>query len=256
MNKNFLRRVSLAELKRKGRPTAISLFSGCGGMDLGMMSAGFEVRVMIDNDKNCCDTLYANFVQRALYRKKRSAPVILHQDITKTSTAELLRAADLQVGEATVVTGGFPCQGFSMANPNRGRHNLVKNPFRDKRNKLYLECVRVVREALPEAFIFENVPGLIPMGKGRVIDMICRDLASCGYDVIWDNLNAADYGVPQIRWRVFFIGTRVDHLYFDCDRPDDPPQLHIGCPGRYKHPDFFMKRYKIPSHWPEDFNGE
>jgi DNA (cytosine-5)-methyltransferase 1 len=235
---SFLRTAKFCNLK-KNQLTIISLFSGAGGMDLGCMQAGFEVRVMIDWDINCCETLRANFTgPHRLYQKRRE-PVILHRDICKTTTAELLEAAELQVGEAGVVTGGFPCPGFSVA----GRRMI-----NDPRNKLYKECVRVVREALPRFFIFENVPGIISMKRGLVINQICRDLACCGYDVWWQKLNAADFGVPQHRIRVFFIGLRNDMLYWN---GKDNPQLHMGVAGRYKHPEFFEKKYKIPSHWPE-----
>jgi DNA (cytosine-5)-methyltransferase 1 len=235
---NFLRTVGFKDLK-KNKLTVISLFSGCGGMDLGCMQAGLEVRVMIDNEKTCCETLYENFVKRSLYRKRAPVPAILHRDICQTPTSMILDAAKLQVGEAGVVTAGFPCTGFSLAGKRR---------IDDPRNKLYLECVRVIREALPRFFILENVPGLISMDKGRIIDRICRDLACCGYDVHWQKLNAADYGVPQNRIRVFFIGQRVDMLYWN---GKDNPQLHMGCGGRYKHPEFFEKKYKIESYWPE-----
>ncbi len=234
----FLRTVDIDELKKQSL-TAISLFSGAGGMDLGMMQAGWEVRVMVDNDPNCCETLALNFVRTSRYRKGHRSPVILCKDLTKVTTAELLYAAQLKVGEAGVVTGGWPCQGFSISGKRR---------VNDARNKLYRVCVRVVREALPRFFIFENVPGIISMASGRIIDRICRELACCGYSVQWQKLNAADYGVPQNRIRVFFIGERCDMLYWN---GSDRLQLHLGAPGRYKHPEFFEKQYKIKSHWPE-----
>src|SRR5690606_1701428 len=102
------------------------------------------------------------------------------RDITTLPTAEILKAASLRIGECGVVTGGFPCQGFSLANMNRR--------LDDPRNRLYLECVRVVREALPRTFVFENVPGLASMDAGRVVKRICQDFADVGYDVQWDVL--------------------------------------------------------------------
>lgn len=230
---NFLRHTSLDALQAQ-KLTVISLFSGCGGMDLGVRMAGFEIRVMVEWDAACCATLAANFT-RAGWRRcggrgkmplaQKREPVILHRDICKTSTQEILMAAGLEVGEAGLVTGGFPCQGFSTSGKR-----IVKDP----RNNLYLQCVRVVREALPKSFIFENVPGLMSMAHGRIIDNICRDLADCGYDVIWQLLNAADYGVPQNRERVFFVGTRRDIAVMPAR---GNIRLHLGCaPGRYKHP--------------------
>lgn len=236
----FLRKISIDGIKAK-RNTAISLFSGCGGMDLGMIQAGFEVRVMIDNDPTCCDTLRANFTQTGWKRGERRAlpkwmpkrePAIICRDITQTSTEYLLDMADLKVGECGCVTGGFPCQGFSTSGKRR---------MWDPRNVLYKECVRVVREALPWYFVFENVPGLVSMDNGRVIDRICRDLADCGYDVQWEILNAKDYGVPQDRPRVFFVGHRRDVLALTAK---GKMQLHIGCPpGTVTHPKFYMRKY-------------
>lgn len=252
MKPNFLRRTTLNNLQSK-KLSVISLFSGCGGMDLGFRMAGLEIRVMIELDKACCDTLRANFT-RAGWRARgvhggkglppwiqKREPCILQRDICKTGTEEILAAADLKVGEPGVVAGGFPCQGFSTSGKR-----IVKDP----RNSLYLQCVRVVKEALPRFFVFENVPGLISMAKGRIIDQICKDFAACGYDVIWQLLNAADYGVPQIRRRIFFVGMRRDIAVMPAR---GRLRLHLGCaPGRYRHPESFEKKYKFHSNWPQE----
>lgn len=167
-------------------------------------------------------------------------PVIMCADITRLSTKKILEAGKLRMGECTLLTGGFPCQGFSTA---RGGTRDTTNHKYDKRNLLYKECVRVIREALPKTFALENVPGLISMEKGAVVKMICRDLAEVGYDVSWDKLNAADYGVPQNRIRVFFFGKRNDVMTFDA-KGKRPPVLHIaGSKGTIKHPDWFIKKY-------------
>lgn len=240
----FLRRVPLASLRRN-RLTVISLFSGCGGMDLGMRQAGFDIRVMVEWDKMACETLRRNWTRDGWRRceprgrrwpswMQKREPAILEADITKLSTEQILEAADLKVGEAGVVIGGFPCQGFSTANMNRKRDAKT-----DPRNRLYHECVRVVREALPKYFVFENVPGLITILNGEVIDRICRDLAGVGYFVRWEKLNAADYGVPQNRIRVFFMGERQDLAWTDGKRI----RLHLAVAGGYQHPAFFLAKY-------------
>jgi site-specific DNA-cytosine methylase len=101
---------------------------------------------------------------------------------------------------------------------------------------------------LAEILYFENVKGLISMGHGAIIDRICSDMASVGYEVIWDLLNAADYGVPQNRERVFFIGQRIDALVLPFGAKK--PQLYMGCaPGRYRHPAFFEKRHHLDAGW-------
>jgi len=252
----FLRTCSEDELKSANRTlTHISLFTGCGGFDLGMSMAGFESRVMVEWDKACCETLRANWHWKELKKRTdgkgnplwkspdeinlphyhKREPVILQEDITKLSTEKILEAADLKVGEATVVTGGPPCQGFSTAG---------KRMIDDPRNILFKEFVRVVREALPKFFIFENVPGLVSMAKGEIIKQICEEFANCGYDVSWRLLNAANYGVPQRRIRVIIIGKRIDLMYFP-ERGN--PQLHMGAiPGEVDHPENFRKKHNMP----------
>ncbi len=274
----------LAYLKPGHKPlTCISLFTGIGGFDLGFAASGFETRVMVEWDASCCDTLRGNFTMKGhhrfvdgsiahherqyritgdkshlrliknlkRWRKQRPAglrgaqknePVIMQVDITKTTTEEILTAANLRVGEATALTGGFPCQGFSLSNSKRDNNDHTK----DKRNFLYKECVRVIGEALPKTFILENVPGLVSMEKGGVIRMICDDLARCGYTVSWQQLNAVNYGVPQHRVRVFIMGNRNDVLGFDMKKKR--PSYHIGgSAGPIRHPDWFIKKYKIVS---------
>jgi DNA (cytosine-5)-methyltransferase 1 len=163
-------------------------------------------------------------------------------DITKISVEEVLAAAKLEIGECGLISGGFPCQGFSHAGPR-----MIDDP----RNVLYKECVRMVRGIMPRSFLFENVPGLISMDKGRIIDQICTDLAESGYQVNWQRLNAADYGVPQHRIRVFFIGTRNDVMVF---QEKGNPQYHMGgTPGPVKHPDFYLEKFKIQNKYAEKY---
>ena len=223
--------------------TAISLFSGCGGAALGVMQAGFDVRVFVEIDKYACQTLRRNWTddlgKRTVpkkYRKWQGIPAIIQEDITKVSTSQILKAAKLRVGEVSLLEGGFPCQGFSTASTKRDKNNYKK----DKRNFLYLECVRVIREALPKTFFLENVPGLVSMENGRVIRMIIDDLSKCGYTINWDILNAANYGVPQNRKRVFILGKRVDLMELNGKKVI----CHIGAvKGGVTHPAWFLKKY-------------
>ena len=97
--------------------------------------------------------------------------------------------------------GGFPCQGFSIANLGRS--------VDDSRNKLYKQMLRVIRVKKPKYFVAENVEGILTLGKGAVIQKILKDFKSIGYKVDYKLLNAADYGVPQARKRVFIIGNRL-----------------------------------------------
>ncbi|QGM31933.1 DNA (cytosine-5-)-methyltransferase [Bacillus sp. N3536] len=161
----------------------ISLFSGAGGMDLGFIQAGHKIVWANDLYEDATET----------YKKNIGNHVVL-KDLKEVNTAE--------IPDADMVIGGFPCQGFSVANMNRS--------VEDERNTLYLEMLRVIKEKQPKFFVAENVKGILSLGKGSVIKMICEDFERAGYRVEYKLLNAADYGVPQTRQRVFIIGVRND----------------------------------------------
>jgi DNA (cytosine-5)-methyltransferase 1 len=161
----------------------VSLFSGAGGLDLGLIKAGHRVVWANDIDEDAVAT----------YRKNIGAHIVAApiQDIQSAS----IPACD-------VVVGGFPCQGFSQANMLRFE--------KDERNKLYLEFKRVIEDKHPLYFLAENVRGILSLGEGRAIKKIERDFAACGYRVKKQLFNVADYGVPQSRRRVIIAGTRCD----------------------------------------------
>ena len=161
----------------------ISLFSGAGGMDLGFINAGF-------------DLVWANdfFKEAVESYKKNISEDIVFGDITKIKSSEMPDDIDL-------VIGGFPCQGFSVAN--------TKRSMKDERNFLYKEMLRVIKDKNPKFFVAENVKGILSMEKGKVIEMIKKDFESLGYKVDARLLNAAEYGVPQARERVVIIGNRL-----------------------------------------------
>lgn len=169
-------------MKRK----AISLFSGAGGMDLGIINAGFEIVWANDFEKDAVAT----------YKKNIGDRIILG-DITQISSNEI----PLGKGEVDLIIGGFPCQGFSIANKNRN--------MEDQRNFLYREMLRIIKDKKPKFFVAENVKGILSMHHGKVIKMIIKDFESIGYRVDAKLLNAADYGVPQQRERVIIIGNRL-----------------------------------------------
>lgn len=161
----------------------VSLFSGAGGMDLGFKKAGFNIIWANDFFKEAVETY-----------KKNIGDHIVFGDITKISSEDIPNGAD-------VVIGGFPCQGFSVAN--------IKRSMEDKRNFLYREMLRIINDKKPKYFVAENVKGLISMENGGVIKMIVKDFESLGYKVDYKILNAAEYGIPQMRERVLIIGNRV-----------------------------------------------
>lgn len=161
----------------------VSLFSGAGGLDLGFVQAGHQVIWANDLFKDAVSTYRLNLGEH-----------ITWQDIHDVPSSE--------IPDADIVIGGFPCQGFSVA--NTGRHED------DERNKLYLEMIRVIRDKRPLYFMAENVKGILSLGKGQVFQNILSDFCSLGYKVQYRLLNAADYGVPQSRFRVIIVGIRND----------------------------------------------
>ena len=161
----------------------VSLFSGAGGMDMGFINAGFEVIWANDLLEDAVNS----------YRKNIGKH-LLKGDITKISSEDIPNNPD-------VIIGGFPCQGFSVANTRRTTE--------DKRNFLYKEMLRIIADKNPKFFVAENVKGLLSLAKGKVFEMIKSDFESLGYKVEARILNAAEYGVPQARERVIIIGNRI-----------------------------------------------
>ena len=161
----------------------VSLFSGAGGLDLGFIMAGHDI--IWAND------LYEDAVNT--YRKNIGDHIVLG-DIQEIDTKD--------IPDCDIVIGGFPCQGFSVAN--------WKRHIDDERNILYKQLIRVIKEKQPKFFLAENVKGLTSMEHGDVFRLILEDFSSLGYRVKWKILNAADYGVPQTRQRVIITGVRND----------------------------------------------
>ena len=170
----------------------VSLFSGAGGLDLGFIKAGHQI--IWAND------LYEDAVKT--YQKNIGSHIIC-EDITKISTDT--------IPDCDIVIGGFPCQGFSVANTKRCE--------KDTRNILYKQLIRVIKAKKPKFFLAENVKGILSLGKGEVFAMILRDFEKLDYNVQYRVLNAADYGVPQTRLRVIIVGVRKD-LDFQYSYPE------------------------------------
>ena len=170
------------------KPTVVGLFAGCGGLDLGFKKAGFEIIWANDFDKDSVKTYEENIGKH-----------IVLGDITKIKSSEIPSGFD-------VLLGGFPCQGFSVAN--------IKRSVKDERNFLYLEMLRIIKDKRPKFFVAENVKGILSLGKGEVMKMIISDFEDIGYKVDYRMLKASDYGVPQHRERVFIIGNRIG-----CENP-------------------------------------
>lgn len=169
-------------------PRLVSLFSGCGGMDLGFKKAGFNIIWANDFDAD--------------------AQAIYSLNLGHIDKRDILTVEEDAIPQCDILTAGFPCQPFSNAGNRRGVH--------DSRGMLYKECLRIIEHLMPKVIVFENVKGLLSTKyiDGRnLADVIVEDLSqmnNVGYNVVYQVVNASDYGVPQNRQRVIFVGIRKD----------------------------------------------
>lgn len=169
----------------------VDLFSGAGGLALGFAEAGFHPLVANDFDVSAGTTFSSNFKQTPF----------LVRGIEKIPGKELLEVAGVKAGEVDALLGGPPCQAFSVYNHQRG--------FHDERSGLFREYLRIVEEVQPKIVVMENVVGMTSLDGGRAIDEMHRSLGQLGYAVQHRILRAEEYGVPQERRRIFFIGSRI-----------------------------------------------
>ncbi len=169
-------------------PKLVSLFSGCGGMDWGFLKAGFDIVWANDFDVD--------------------AQAVYALNIGKIDKRDILTVNESEIPACDILTAGFPCQPFSNAGNRKGVH--------DSRGMLYKECLRIIKHLMPKVIVFENVKGLLSTKyiDGRnLAEVIVGDLSDMngiGYNVEYQLVNASDYGVPQNRQRVLFIGVRKD----------------------------------------------
>lgn len=171
----------------------IDLFCGAGGLSYGFEKAGFNILLGIDNDAKALETFEHN------HNEAKS----ICGDITEVSYKDSIEPL-LNGKKIDIIIGGPPCQGFSLSGPRN---------FNDPRNKLYLSYIRLVEEIQPKVFIIENVPGLISLFNGEVKNNIIKIFAQMGYEVKYKVLCAADYGVPQNRKRVVFVGVKGKNCF-------------------------------------------
>jgi DNA (cytosine-5)-methyltransferase 1 len=176
--------------KTKRPLTVFDLFCGCGGLSVGFEMDGYRVLGGADHDAAALQTFARNF----------PSAKALDSDLSAKSIGKDLRS-HLGRSKPDVVVAGPPCQGFSLTGPRN---------FDDPRNRLYLAVFDVVRELAPAAFVIENVRGMASLYGGQVRDEVVRRFAKLGYSTVSEVLCAADYGVPQLRHRLFFVGLRSD----------------------------------------------
>lgn len=179
--------------------TAISLFAGAGGLDMGFERAGFKTIWANDFEPDACKT-----------HAEWSTAKVVCGDVAKINAAD--------IPDADIMLGGFPCQGFSLSGPRK---------IDDSRNVLYRHYVRIVKAKQPMMFVGENVKGLLTMGNGQIIEAILQDFSDCGYDVYYQLLNAKDYEVPEDRERVIIVGFRKDLNVKSFEYPV-PRKIHVS----------------------------
>lgn len=213
---------------KPSKPKVISLFSGAGGLDYGLEAAGFETGAAVEMDHECCETM----------RQSRTWPVI-ESDIFKVTTEQILEAAGVRRGEVALVAGGPPCQPFSKAGYWKRGDSLRLGDPRAATLEAYL---RVVEEAQPHVFLLENVEGLAFSGKDEGVQFLLDQISTINkrtgskYRPVYKVVNAADYGVPQMRGRFLLVAARDGREFVFPEpthqAPSDPPMLFdsVGLP--------------------------
>lgn len=195
----------------KRKYTVIDLFCGCGGLSQGFLNAGFFVPLGIDVDDMALKTFSFN----------HTGSIGMKLDLFNNDN--VLKIKDFVEEhhiKLDVLIGGPPCQGFSLAGPRQ---------IDDSRNKLYQAMVKTAKLLTPKVVVLENVPGMIQLHNGLVAEKIIKDFTELGYKITKKILYAPDYGIPQIRKRVFFVGLLGSDNYFEYPNPFLSPKNYITC---------------------------
>ena len=184
-------------LEMRKKFTCVDLFSGAGGLSRGFLDAGYDVVLGVDFDDAALKTFKANHGSAEAMK----LDLFDHSNIEK-----IIKFLDEKNIKLDVLVGGPPCQGFSIAGPR---------DMNDKRNSLYLAMVKLADRLKPQAVVLENVPGMIQTNGGIGAKRIVQDFTEIGYKMTPKLLYAPDYGIPQIRKRVFFVGLRDSNEEFE-----------------------------------------
>lgn len=188
--------------QRKAPPDlrqALSLFSGAGGMDIGVKQAGFDVKACIELDKHCCSTLRHNL------ERQHAQTTVVEGDIRSFDPLQLAHDLRIEPGTLDLLFGGPPCQAFSQIGKQKA--------LNDDRGVLLFQMTRFAEALRPKAILIEQVKGLLSAKdsrgiRGGVLELLLKRLTELGYVPKWTVLNAADYGVPQKRQRLFIVALR------------------------------------------------
>ncbi len=188
---------------------AIDLFAGCGGLSRGFMDAGFKVVLGVDNNEPALKTFAFN------HKNAKT----MNADLSQKATFDNIRAA-IGTESVDLIIAGPPCQGFSLTGPRQ---------FDDERNKLYLAVIEAVKDFSPKAFVIENVNGMATLYNGQIKDEVIRRFEALGYNVTYKVVCAADYGVPQMRKRLIFVGVKPQYGKFEFPDPVVDSDHYVTC---------------------------
>lgn len=185
----------------------IDMFCGCGGLSLGFIQSGYNVILGIDKEENALVT----------FRESHNGAKGVNIDLFDDNFVHII---EKEIGneKVDVIVGGPPCQGFSLTG---------LRDENDERNKLYLSVYKAVKHFEPKAFLIENVQGIATMYKGKAKEHIIKLFSDLGYNVSFDILLAADYGVPQMRKRAFFVGLK--NGVFKFPEKTYTPENYVTC---------------------------
>ena len=188
----------------------LDLFAGCGGLSVGFEQAGFKVIAGVDYDEPALNT----------FKHNHRGSHAIHLDLSREDAMEQIRARIGLEPQIDLITGGPPCQGFSLTGPRK---------LDDARNSLYMSMLRAVEEFSPSAFLIENVRGMAGLYQGKVLKDVITQFDKAGYNVECRILNAANFGVPQVRHRLFIIGIKKEIGKFEFPQPTHTEQNWITC---------------------------
>ena len=191
--------------------TCLDLFSGAGGLSRGFYDAGYDVVLGVDFD----DAALRTFKENHGSAEAMKLDLFNHENINVI--IDFLEKHNI---ELDVLVGGPPCQGFSIAGPR---------DMNDKRNSLYLAMVELADRVKPQAVVLENVPGMIQTNGGIGAKRIVEDFAKIGYKMVPQLLYAPDYGIPQIRKRVFFVGLRDTEKEYEFPKATTEKDNYVTC---------------------------
>lgn len=191
--------------------TCVDLFSGAGGLSRGFYDAGYDVVLGVDFDDAALKTFKANHGEAEAMK----LDLFDHKNIDVI--VNYLKDRNISLD---VLVGGPPCQGFSVAGPR---------DMNDKRNSLYLAMVKLAERLQPQAVILENVPGMIQINDGIGAKRIIEDFSKIGYKMVSKLLYAPDYGIPQIRKRVFFVGLKNSDIEYEFPVPSVTSEEYVTC---------------------------